>query len=124
MVVKLSRDVEFQVDALVTKLNRRVVVGSLPVALETIRLLRTVIGGSRWEDAKALKDTIMEVDARLERAQPIELSVSSISKRVLQLISEEGTALDMEASDMHDDDDEQEDGTFRDNILFFSMYNW
>ncbi|KAI8925806.1 hypothetical protein BC831DRAFT_459496 [Entophlyctis helioformis] len=78
-----------QVDLLVAKLTRRLVVGSIAVALETARLLRNVVSGSKWKDNKSLTDAVRNVGIRLESTQPIEMSALGMVKRVLHLIQEE-----------------------------------
>eukprot|EP00842_Homolaphlyctis_polyrhiza_P004044 jgi/Hompol1/4640/HPOL_001820-RA len=94
--VKLSRDVEAQVEALATKLNRRSIHGAMPVSMETAKLLRTVVSGSRWTDSQTLVAIVNQVAARLKRAQPIELSSGSIAQRVIHLIREEEGVLKAE----------------------------
>lgn len=73
----LSKDSEFQVDNLISKLKRRFifltrqVTGSLEVTLETAKLLRNIIAGSRWNDHETLVDIVNTVQDKLSFAQPI-----------------------------------------------------
>ena len=59
----------------------------------------------------------MEVDARLDRAQPIELSAGSMAKRVLHLIREEEHVLDVEPD--VDESESDADSSIKDRMKIF-----
>nr|KAJ3418299.1 Translation initiation factor eIF-2B subunit beta [Polyrhizophydium stewartii] len=83
--------------------SRSQVVGSISVALETAKVLRNVIGGSRWQDTETLLDVVRAVGARLERAQPIELSAGGMAKRIMHLIHEEEIVIKSADGEMIDE---------------------
>ncbi|KAJ3055961.1 Translation initiation factor eIF-2B subunit beta [Rhizophlyctis rosea] len=114
----MSREINIQIDNLITKLHRRQVIGSFNVAIETARVLRNVVSASRWNTVRQLKETVEEVGVRLEAAQPIgknrsperdawsgELAVGNMVKRVLHLIYEEYHALQAELREQNPDGD-------------------
>ncbi|KAI8049707.1 hypothetical protein BDF22DRAFT_657604 [Syncephalis plumigaleata] len=77
------------VDDFISRLRLRQVVGSWPIALETALLLRKVVSQSRWSNVHQLLKVIGEVSRRLVAAQPTELVVGNVCRRVMQLIREE-----------------------------------
>ncbi|KAI9106227.1 hypothetical protein DFS34DRAFT_53474 [Phlyctochytrium arcticum] len=85
----MLKEINAQIDTLAAKLRRRQIVGSYNVSIATSRVLRNVIASSRCNDVEQLSALVKEVGARLESAQPIELSVGNMVKRVLHLIKEE-----------------------------------
>ncbi|KAI8907203.1 hypothetical protein EDD86DRAFT_208990 [Gorgonomyces haynaldii] len=103
----LSKDGEQMVDALVKKLCRRQVAGSLQVTMETGRLLRNVLPSSRWSSVEDMEHIIHDIGLRLSEAQPIELAVHSTCQRVIHMIREEALCFQEDEPDA----DEQE---FRD----------
>ncbi|TPX62441.1 S-methyl-5-thioribose-1-phosphate isomerase [Spizellomyces sp. 'palustris'] len=94
----MLKEINYQIDSLVAKLRRRQIVGSYNVAIATSRLLRNVVAASRCNDVEQLSALVKEVGSRLEGAQPIELAVGNMVKRVLHLIKEEHNVV-TEASD-------------------------
>ncbi|KAI8983091.1 hypothetical protein BDB01DRAFT_792421 [Pilobolus umbonatus] len=86
--MSLPRAVEERVEDFVSRLKRRQTVGSFYVAKETAIILRHVVSMSRWRDTNILIDTVTEVGIRLASAQPNELAVGNIVKRVLKIIRE------------------------------------
>ncbi|KAJ3298749.1 Translation initiation factor eIF-2B subunit beta [Borealophlyctis nickersoniae] len=92
----MSREINVQIENLAVKLQRRQVVGSYNVALDTARLLRNVVAASRWSKLEQLLTTVKEMGAKLQAAQPIELAVGNMVKRVVHLITEEHKALKSE----------------------------
>ncbi|KAI9292479.1 translation initiation factor eIF-2B beta subunit [Neoconidiobolus thromboides FSU 785] len=84
-----SRDVPALVENLVARLKRRQVVGSWNVSTETLIVLRQVISVSKWNNVKALIADISQIGQRLIAAQPQELAVGNIIRRVLHMIREE-----------------------------------
>lgn len=76
------------VEALRLKLRRRLVAGPYDCALKTLELLRDLIGKARNATAAQLMDMVRSVGTQLVDAQPYELSVGSMVRRVLYLIRE------------------------------------
>lgn len=85
----MSRDVNLQIDIMANALRRRSLVGSYAVANETLKLLRTVISNSKWATANQIIAIIQNTAEKLQSAQPIELAVSNLCGRVLNLIRTE-----------------------------------
>ncbi|CAG8437314.1 9832_t:CDS:10 [Dentiscutata heterogama] len=81
------RDLNAQIESLVNRLRRRQVVGSWRVSVETAVLLRQVVSATRWNQVETLIKVVKEdVGRRLVMAQPRELAVGNIVRRVLRLI--------------------------------------
>ncbi|ORX58014.1 nagb/rpia/CoA transferase-like protein [Hesseltinella vesiculosa] len=122
----LTRQVESSVENFISRLKRRQVVGSYEVAKETAVILRQVVSTSRWRDVDTLLETITDVGSRMAAAQPKELAVGNIVRRVLKVIREvargelETDVLDDSGNNFSDnsddagDDDEfdSDDGVF------------
>ncbi|RIA84838.1 translation initiation factor eIF-2B subunit beta [Glomus cerebriforme] len=116
-----TRDQNAQIESLVNRLRRRQVVGSWSVSLETALLFRQVVSVARWNQVSVLINLVKDVGRRLVMAQPRELAVGNIVRRVLRSIrdvynSEESssninlnktssTAEEVEHEDDDDDDD-------------------
>ncbi|KAJ1660756.1 GCD complex subunit gcd7 [Dispira simplex] len=66
--------------------NVRQLTGSFAIALETAKVLRQIISVSRWAHAAMLLTKIKEVGRRLLEAQPKEMVIVNIVRRVLRLI--------------------------------------
>nr|CAG8571470.1 5862_t:CDS:2 [Entrophospora candida] len=81
-----SRDLNAQIESLVNRLRRRQVIGSLSASLETALLLRHIVSTTRWKHINVLINVIKDVGRRLVIAQPKELVVGNIVRRVLRLI--------------------------------------
>ncbi|KAL7313218.1 GCD complex subunit gcd7 [Mucor circinelloides] len=96
--MSLPRVLETQIDDFIQKLKRRQIVGSFFVAKETAIILRQVVSISRWRDAHVLIDIVTQVGIRLTSAQPNELAIGNIVKRVLKVIREVSRG-DLETSD-------------------------
>ncbi|KAL8738989.1 MAG: hypothetical protein Q9181_000271 [Wetmoreana brouardii] len=81
--------VETSIEQLVSLLKRRQVRGSRPCAVATAHLLRRVVGASRVTDVAKLVERIQHVGARIVAAQPKEMTVGNIVRRVLRVIRDE-----------------------------------
>ncbi|CAG8764273.1 26562_t:CDS:2, partial [Racocetra persica] len=112
------RDLNAQIESLINRLRRRQVVGSWCVSIETAILLRQVVSTTRWNHVDTLIKLVKEdIGKRLVMAQPRELAVGNIVRRVLRLIrdvynSEVATFDDPSAEDGDKDsitDDEEEE---------------
>ncbi|KZT26596.1 nagb/rpia/CoA transferase-like protein [Neolentinus lepideus HHB14362 ss-1] len=77
------------VEALVSKLRRRQVVGSRQTAIETVLVLRQVISKARFSNIEHLIQIIKAVGRRLVQAQPKEHTVGNTVRKVLHHVREE-----------------------------------
>ncbi|KAG2538238.1 translation initiation factor eIF-2B subunit beta-like isoform X3 [Panicum virgatum] len=109
-------DVQPLVSDFVLKLKRRKVEGSHAVARQTAELLRSVVSqhrmGSSANQAAALADAVRAVGEQLIAANPIELAVGNIVRRVLHIIKEEdisATAVGIEGLSVTVDSDDEYD---------------
>ncbi|WOL11997.1 hypothetical protein Cni_G20761 [Canna indica] len=85
-------DVQALVTDFVLKLRRRKIEGSQATAKQTAELLRQVVSQQRMpytNQAAALIDAVKAVGEQLIAANPIELAVGNIVRRVLHIIREE-----------------------------------
>lgn len=87
--LQVSKELNTQVQNFVTKLRRREVVGAYPVALETAYLMRNTVSLTRWTSADHLRETVKQVGKAIIPANPLELSIGNIVRRVLFIIREE-----------------------------------
>ncbi|KAK9764917.1 GCD complex subunit gcd7 [Basidiobolus ranarum] len=85
------KDLNAQIDHFIARLKRRQVIGSWQVSVETAILLRQVVSISRWNNVDVLLETVKSVGKRLVAAQPQELAIGNIVRRVLRLIREENS---------------------------------
>ncbi|KID99021.1 translation regulator GCD7, partial [Metarhizium majus ARSEF 297] len=84
-----GQPLEAAVENLISLLKRRQIRGSEPCAVATAHILLQVVARSRWEDVDGLIDNITRVGRRLVEAQPKELVIGNIVRRVLALIRDE-----------------------------------
>lgn len=81
-------EVERAIEAFIALLKRRQIVNSRPCAVATAQLLLKVVGAAKVKDAAALIERVRAVGRRLVAAQPREMAVGNIVRRVLGLIRE------------------------------------
>ncbi|KAG2233782.1 hypothetical protein BDF21DRAFT_392303 [Thamnidium elegans] len=86
--MSISVGLEAQIEDFIQRLKRRQILGSYFVAKETATILRQVVSTSRWRDVNVLIDIVTQTGIRLAAAQPNELAVGNIVKRVLKVIRE------------------------------------
>ncbi|XP_010464343.1 PREDICTED: translation initiation factor eIF-2B subunit beta-like isoform X1 [Camelina sativa] len=107
-------DVQSMVAEFVNKLRKRKIEGSQATAKCTVELLRSVISHQRVphaNQAAALIDAVKAVGQQLVAANPVELAVGNVVRRVLHIIREEDLSLTTAAMagldllDASDDDD-------------------
>lgn len=67
--------------------------GSTEIAMSTVKLLRRLIGHSRWERTSQLMTLVRREGARVAAAVPTESVISNMVRRVLKIIREEHCAL-------------------------------
>ncbi|KAL6770939.1 hypothetical protein ACKKBF_B33300 [Auxenochlorella protothecoides x Auxenochlorella symbiontica] len=72
-----------------TRLRQRKVETSLDAAKGTAELLRQLVTSSRLSDPQSLLDEVKRVGLTLQAAQPTELVIGNIARRVLHIIREE-----------------------------------
>ncbi|XP_022575013.1 translation initiation factor eIF-2B subunit beta-like isoform X1 [Brassica napus] len=108
-------DVQSMVLEFVNKLRKRKIEGSQATARCTVELLRSVISHHRVphaNQASALIDAVKAVGAQLVAANPVELAVGNVVRRVLHIIREEDLSLATAAVaglDLLDASDDDED---------------
>jgi translation initiation factor eIF-2B subunit beta len=83
-----QKDIETSIELFISLLQRRQIKNSRPCALATTQLLLRVVAGERTRDAQALIKRIRNVGRRLVAAQPREMAVGNIVRRVLGVIRE------------------------------------
>jgi len=86
-----NKNIAKAVVGFIPKLKRRHITGSFNVAIQTLGLLREVVRyqTAKWKSAAALMNTIRLVGKVLVEAEPRELAVGNIVRRVLYIIREE-----------------------------------
>lgn len=82
----------------ISLLKRRQIKGSEPCAVATAHILLQVVARSKWHDVDSLIDNVSRVGRRLVEAQPKELVIANIVRRVLGLIRDEAAEDRNEAS--------------------------
>lgn len=83
-----TNSIESSIELLISLLKRRQIKHSRQCALATIQLLIRVVATDRTRDATKLIDRIREVGRRLVAAQPREMAVGNIVRRVLGVVRE------------------------------------
>ncbi|KAK4549702.1 hypothetical protein LTR36_005003 [Oleoguttula mirabilis] len=81
-------DIETSIELFISLLKRRQIKNSRPCAIATISLLLRVVGEARTRDAQQLIERIRAVGRRLVAAQPREMAVGNIVRRVLENVRE------------------------------------
>ena len=76
-------------EAFTEKLKRRQMRGSYQCATETLVFLQGLIGNTKFEHAQDMLDCVRAVGAELADAQPMELAIGNMVRRVLFIIREE-----------------------------------
>ncbi|KAH7325849.1 hypothetical protein B0I35DRAFT_421324 [Stachybotrys elegans] len=84
-----GQPLEASVETLISLLKRRQIRGSEPCAVATAHILLQVVAKSKWQDVDTLLRNVSETGRRLVQAQPNELVVANIVRRVLGLIRDE-----------------------------------
>ncbi|KAK2985194.1 hypothetical protein RJ640_010483 [Escallonia rubra] len=112
-------DMEIMINEFVAQLTKRKIEGSQATARLTAELLRTVVSQQRLpptNQAMALIEAVRGVGERLISANPVELAVGNIVRRVLHIIREENFSvltsdtgnLNLSAETDDEDTDEQD----------------
>ncbi|GAB0138358.1 hypothetical protein EsDP_00006593 [Epichloe bromicola] len=93
-----GRPLEAAVENLISLLKRRQIRGSEPCAVATAHILLQVVARSKWQDVDGLIDNVSRIGRRLVEAQPKELVIGNIVRRILALIRDEAVEDRNEAS--------------------------
>jgi len=100
-------DVETSIEQFISLLKRRQIRNSRPCAIATTQLLLRIVAAAKTRDAGSLIERVRKVGQRLIAAQPREMAVGNIVRRVLGLIREvEETGLDAGAFSEAEQSDE------------------
>ncbi|KAI3322534.1 initiation factor 2 subunit family protein [Xylariaceae sp. AK1471] len=86
-----SRPVEASVELLISLLKRRQIKGSEACATATAHILLQVVARDKWANVDQLLGRIQLVGRKLVAAQPLELVIGNIVRRVLGLIRDEAS---------------------------------
>ncbi|KAH6604596.1 translation initiation factor eif-2b subunit beta [Trichoderma cornu-damae] len=86
-----GQPLEASVNSLVSLLKRRQIKGSEPCAVATAHILLQVVARSKWHDVDGLLINVSRTGRRLVDAQPNELVIGNIVRRVLGLIRDEAS---------------------------------
>lgn len=86
---KWNKQLDNVVQSVVMKLKRREISGSGTVATQTAELLRTVVARGKFSSTQELLDCIRKVGKTLAEAQPMELAIGNIVRRVLYIVRHE-----------------------------------
>ncbi|KAL8972609.1 MAG: hypothetical protein Q9183_000443, partial [Haloplaca sp. 2 TL-2023] len=84
-----SSPVENSIEQLTSLLRRRQICGSRSSAIATAHLLRKAVGAFRTAGVAKLIERVQSVGAQLEAAQPRELAVGNVVRRVLRVVRDE-----------------------------------
>ncbi|KAK5992265.1 putative translation initiation factor eIF-2B subunit beta [Cladobotryum mycophilum] len=86
-----GQPLEASVESLISLLKRRQIKGPEPCAIATAHILLQVVAKSKWHDVDGLLNNVSKTGRRLLEAQPNELVVGNIVRRVLGLIRDEAS---------------------------------
>lgn len=80
--------IDTSIELLISLLKRRQIKNSRCCAIATARLLLRLVSLQRWKDAQSLIQRIRDVGRRLVAAQPREMAVGNIVRRILGIVRE------------------------------------
>ncbi|KAF2719527.1 nagb/rpia/CoA transferase-like protein [Polychaeton citri CBS 116435] len=83
-----TNDIDSSVDLLISLLKRRQIRSSRPCAIATTQLMLRVVANERIKEASSLIQRVRDVGRRLIAAQPREMAVGNIVRRVLGVVRE------------------------------------
>lgn len=83
-----ANDIESSIELFISMLKSRQIKNSRPCAIATVHLLLRVVAAERIRDAQALINRIRSVGRRLVAAQPREMAVGNIVRRILGIVRE------------------------------------
>ncbi|KAH6697009.1 translation initiation factor eIF-2B subunit beta [Plectosphaerella plurivora] len=103
-----GKPLDASIDSLISLLKRRQVQGSEACAVATAHILLQVVAKTKFLDADHMLERVQQVGCRLVSAQPRELAIGNIVRRVLGLIRDEAAEDRNEGGDGDDDDDDDD----------------
>ena len=77
-----QNDIETSIELLISLLKRRQIKNSRPCAIATAELFLRIVGAERIKDAQKLIERIRSVGRRLAAAQPREMAVGNVVRRI------------------------------------------
>ncbi|KAJ2838231.1 GCD complex subunit gcd7 [Coemansia sp. 'formosensis'] len=90
-----TRELPLLIESFVSQLKRGQLVGSKTVAINTAKLLLEIVSRSPWEDIPTLAGLLKAVGKRLLRAQPRELLIFNVVCRVLHIVNEDYSSVEI-----------------------------
>ncbi|KAJ9123371.1 hypothetical protein QFC22_001570 [Naganishia vaughanmartiniae] len=106
---QLEQSINQSIDQLVLRLQRREITSSRHAAQETAQLLYRFVGAAKFASIEQLIGMIKTVGSRLVAANPKQLAVGNIIRKVLRLIREEyKVACAGHLASLHLDDDDMD----------------
>jgi translation initiation factor eIF-2B subunit beta len=97
---ELPKGTKLKLDLFFTKLKQRRAGSTVDTARETVELLRSVVASSCWKLTSELLGIVRSIGQDLVSADPLQLSIGNVVRRVLFIIREEYvTALKFEGTD-------------------------
>ncbi len=97
---------ELQVENLILKINKRQITGAFQTTLETAKITRNIIAGSRWSTYEQLVKILQDLHKKLDLK--VEFAAASTVCRILKIIHDENLVLE-----------ETENVSYRDSIKPF-----
>ncbi|ROT41499.1 translation initiation factor eIF-2B subunit beta [Sodiomyces alkalinus F11] len=94
-----GKSVDASIDSLISLFKRRQIAGSEPCAMATAHILLQVVAKTKFRDVDHMLETVRQVGCKLVAAQPKELVVANIVRRVLGLIRDEASEQRNEGTD-------------------------
>lgn len=80
-----------QLNLFLTDLKREKIVSSFNIAMNTVMLLRRLVGNTRWATAQELMEAINEVGVQVMLVENSESAAGNMIRRVLKIVREEYT---------------------------------
>eukprot|EP01103_Thecamoeba_quadrilineata_P019603 TRINITY_DN8010_c0_g1_i1.p1 TRINITY_DN8010_c0_g1~~TRINITY_DN8010_c0_g1_i1.p1 ORF type:complete len:357 (+),score=71.99 TRINITY_DN8010_c0_g1_i1:31-1071(+) len=85
----MDKNVESELHSFLAQIRRNKVVGSFNVAKKTMDLLLKAIESHKWKNTQTVMELVKDLGKKLIEAQPLELAIGNVVKRVLNIIREE-----------------------------------
>ena len=98
MGLSFEEEFQHQINIFISDRRQNKVVGSFDIAIQTVLLLRRLVGGTKWSDEKELIESIKNVAAQIME-DTLEISAGNMVRRILKLVREEYDELAGKKSD-------------------------
>ncbi|XP_002159532.2 translation initiation factor eIF2B subunit beta [Hydra vulgaris] len=98
MGLLFEEEFQHQINAFISDRRQNKVVGSFDIAIQTVLLLRKLVGGTKWSDEKELIESIKSVATQITD-DTLEISSGNMIRRILKLVREEYDELAGKKSD-------------------------